>query len=225
MRRTIKTAVVTGASKGIGKALVNQLIEKAYFVIGTCRSGKSDLLNPKFEMRTLDLCDLDSITKFSDDLKSEDVKVDLWINNAGVGPDLDNSLPDADTFDQTFDVNVKGTMFLTESILPHISAEGIIVNISSKMGAIDTCVKTDSVAYRMSKTALNMYTKILSNRLKDSIRVVSIHPGWVQTTISPGCIHAPLTPKESADRIVEFIRGDFETGIFWDVEASQFLNW
>lgn len=222
----MKIAVVTGTSKGIGRALSLKLLEENYRVIGTSRSGKLEGPDhPNFKMMSLDLSDLDSIAAFSNRLKTENIKTDQWINNAGVGPDLGSDLPDTETFDRTFNVNVRGTMFLTESVVSLISKGGIIANISSKMGAIETCVKTDSVAYRMSKTALNMYTKILSNRLSNSIKVVSIHPGWVQTSISPGCIHAPLTPFESASRIVDFLQGDFETGTFWDVEASQFLNW
>ncbi len=93
-------------------------------------------------------------------------------------------MPDEKSFDSTFDVNVKGTVFFTEAIIDMIKINGKLLNVSSKMGSVDYCERTDSVAYRMSKSALNMYTKILSNRYKNSIKVASIHPGWVKTTIA-----------------------------------------
>jgi NAD(P)-dependent dehydrogenase (short-subunit alcohol dehydrogenase family) len=78
----------------------------------------------------------------------------------------------------------------------------------------------------MSKSALNMYTKILSNRLKASLRVVSIHPGWVRTTIAESNIdNGRLSPEESAIKLFDYIISDFETGTFWDVESQSKLDW
>ena len=100
--------------------------------------------------------------------------IDILINNAGIGPDLDTLIPEVNSFNETFNVNVTGTVFFTEDLIKIINENGIILNVSSKMGSLDVCELTDSVAYRMSKSALNMYTKILSNRLKGKIKVASI---------------------------------------------------
>ena len=72
---------------------------------------------------------------------------------------LDTENPKRDSFSQTFDVNVSGTVFFTEPLIELIPKSGVILTISSKMGSIEVCELTDSVAYRMSKSALNMYTK------------------------------------------------------------------
>jgi len=123
-------------------------------------------------------------------------------------------------------VNVTGTMFFTETFLDLIPTGGELLNISSKMGSLAECKSSDSVAYRMSKTALNMYTKTLVNRLAGKINVAAIHPGWVQTTIMKNNINqAPLTPEQSADGIYSFLNTGFTSGTFWDVEAGKKLDW
>ena len=89
----------------------------------------------------------------------------------------------------------------------------------------ELCEHTDSVAYRMSKSALNMYTKILSSDLRKS-KVASVHPGWVRTTIAKSNItNGRLSPEESARKIFDFVTGDFETGIFWDAESQSEIGW
>ncbi len=119
-----------------------------------------------------------------------------------------------------------GIVYNRKIIIKLISEKGIILNVSSKMGSLDVCKLTDSVAYRMSKSALNMYTKILTNRLKDKIKVASIHPGWVKTTIIKSNIkNGRLTPKESAENIFEFINNDFKSGAFWNSENGTELLW
>ena len=97
---------------------------------------------------------------------------------------MGSSSPEEKSFDQTFDVNVKGQVFFTEAMIKHLAPSAKLINVSSKMGSIEQCVSTDSVAYRMSKTALNMYTKILTNRYAGQFQIATLHPGWVRTNIS-----------------------------------------
>jgi len=221
-----KRVLITGASRGIGFALTQLFLERGYKVIGACRNGKIDnLSHPNLDVIELDLSNSESIRDVARTLKKE-LKIDILINNAGIGPDLDLDLPTEESFKRTFDVNVTGTVLFTESLIEIINKGGSIVNISSEMGSIENCKRIDSVAYRMSKSALNMYTKILSNRLKTSLRVVSIHPGWVRTTIAESNIdNGRLSPEESAIKLVDYILSDFETGTFWDVESQSKLNW
>ena len=94
------------------------------------------------------------------------------------------------------------------------------------MGSINVCERTDSVAYRMSKSALNMYTKILANRLKDTINVASIHPGWVKTTIAKdNIINGRITSEQSANKIFNFIDKGVKNGIYWNAETDSELLW
>jgi len=222
-----KIALITGASKGIGYALTEKMLNENFFVIGTSRNGKvKGFEDKKFYSLELDLTNPVSIENAHKKISEKFAKIDVLINNAGVGPDLNTHNPERNSFNMTFEVNVSGTVFFTESLIELICKNGIILNISSKMGSLDTCQLTDSIAYRMSKSALNMYTKILTNRLKDKIKVASIHPGWVKTTITESNIkNGRLTPKESAENIFEFINNDFTSGTFWDSENGTKLLW
>lgn len=222
-----KTVLITGASKGIGFALANKFLENEYKVIGTSRSGKIEgIENDNFQILQLDLSEFENVEFFTKQLKLKGAKIDILINNAGIGPDLDLTYPEEITFKQTFDVNVTGTTFLTESLIEIINEDGKIINVSSKMGSIELCERIDSVAYRMSKTALNMYTKIISNRLSGKIKAATIHPGWVRTTIAKNNIaQGRLSPEESANGIYDFVISDFRTGMFWDVESQTECDW
>ncbi|MGB1242290.1 MAG: SDR family NAD(P)-dependent oxidoreductase [Chitinophagales bacterium] len=221
-----KIALVTGASKGIGKALAEKLLAHGFFVIGTCRNGDiEDLKSENVVVIPLDLSNSESIKAAHQTLFERFEGIDILINNAGIGPDLGKNKPDEISFQQTFDVNVKGQVFFTEALIDFINPEGSILNISSKMGSVNCCNRTGSIAYSMSKSALNMYSKLLANRMKKGIRVANIHPGWVQTTINDYNVHAPLTPHDSAERIYSFMVSDFENGAYWDAEAGVELPW
>ena len=222
-----KTVLITGASRGIGYALAQQFIDKEFRVIGTSRTGAiQNMASNKLIAKSLDLRDSKSQAELVKWLVKNEIKIDLLINNAGVGPDLGMDRPEAESYATTFEINVNGTVFFTELVLPHINNGGKIINISSKMGSIASCTTTDSVAYRMSKAALNMYTKILTNRLQDTQKVAAIHPGWVRTTISESTSkNAPLSAEESAKGIIDFVRSDFKTGTFWNVETQEKIGW
>jgi len=221
-----KTAIVTGASKGIGWALSKTLLEHDFEVIGTSRSGVIPIEHEQFYPMQLDVTNRESIKDFTNSLKALDKPIDLLVNNAGVGPDLRSPLPDEISFDATFNVNVKGTVMLTESVIELVKKGGMLINVSSKMGSLSNCKRSGATAYRMSKSALNMYTKILTNRYKGIYKIASIHPGWVKTTIAPDNIeHATSTPEESAAKMMDFIQSDFKHGIYWDAETNQELEW
>ena len=221
-----KTVLITGASKGIGFALAEQFLNKGDIVIGTSRTGEiENIFHSSFQALKLDLSDNESIKRLYVFLEDRNITIDILINNAGIGPDLDTIRPDIESFRQTFDVNSTGTVFLTEQLLKHINVGGKIINISSKMGSIELCELTDSVAYRMSKAALNMYTKTLTNRLLDKQFVAAVHPGWVRTTISKSNVNGRLSPEESAQKIYDFVVSDFKTGIFWNVETQTECKW
>ena len=221
----MKTILITGTSQGIGHALTKLLLMNGYRVIGTSTTGIDNINENNYKSCSLDLSNLDSIAAFEKNFQSDNIKIDILINNAGIGPDLDFDLPEETSFKKTFDVNVTGTTFFTEQMLQYLNIGGKIVNISSKMGSVDVCEKSDSVAYRMSKAALNMYTKILSNRLEGKQLVASVHPGWVRTNIAKSNVNGRLSPEESAQKIFQFITSDFKTGIFWNVETDAECTW
>lgn len=222
-----KTVLITGVSKGIGKSLTKKMLADNYFVIGTSRDGNlKEFEGENFYHLALDLTSPESIDKAHKSILNKFLQIDILINNAGVGPDLGSQEPDRKSFTQTFEVNVSGTVFFTEPLIKLIPESGKIINISSRIGSMDECETSDSIAYRMSKSALNMYTKILTNRSKGKIKVASVHPGWVKTTIrESNLVNGTLTPEESAARIFSFIKSDFESGMFWNAEKGAKILW
>ncbi len=219
-----KTVLITGANSGIGFALTQKLLSENYFVIGTSRNGKIDITSENLLVVTLDVTDEKSIKEANLQIRNQFKNIDILINNAGIAPDLDRLLPDAETLKATFETNVFGLVNFTESIVDMISNNGKIFNISSIMGTLNRIINEDSTAYRMSKSAVNMYTKTLSTRLSDkNIVVNSIHPGWVITKLSTE--GAPLTPEFSANGIFQLLEKQLPTGTFWNAETQEEMVW
>ncbi len=222
-----QTVVITGASKGIGKALAERLLLDGFNVLGTSRSGIIEAIDhPNFTPIQLDISNADSIATAQKSISEAVDGFDILINNAGIGPDLGYEVPDPSTFQETFKVNVEGVVFFTEPLIELMNPNGKILNISSKMGSVECLKSAGSIAYRMSKSALNMYTKTLAIRLQGSTKVAAIHPGWVKTTIMHSNLElAPLTPKDSAESIYQFLISDFDTGSYYDAEDHKLLPW
>tara|TARA_R110000765_G_scaffold222003_1_gene326094 strand:+ start:19030 stop:19689 length:660 start_codon:yes stop_codon:yes gene_type:complete len=211
----MKYGVVTGSSRGIGLATVELLIKQSGFkVIGSSTSGNNPLDNSNFKCLILDLSNSDSIDKFIEGLG--DVKLDFLINNAGVLIEKwDASEINMDQLKKTFDTNVFGTIELTEKLLLRLNAKAHIINITSDWGSFSE-LNFDEFQphYKMSKAALNMYTKLLSKRLENrDITVSSLDPGWTQTDM--GGKVAPRLPEDVASDILNLLNNTIESGKFW----------
>ena len=219
-----KTVLITGANSGIGNALAQKLISEGYFVIGTSRNGKIENINSEnILVIKLDVTNEESIQNANLLIKSKFKGIDILVNNAGIAPDLDTTSINMDAMKATFETNVFGLVNFTETILDCINNGGQIINISSIMGTLNRTTNIDSTAYRMSKTAVNMYTKTLAARLVNRIKVFSFHPGWVKTKLATDL--APLTPEFSANGIFTLLEKDLPTGTFWNAETQEEMVW
>lgn len=209
-----KTALVTGASRGIGRATALKLLTENYRVIGTSVSGSNiDIGHPHFVVMKLDLASPREINAFPGKLSGLTSCIDLLINNAGTGSDVPLSVPEAATLDHTFKVNVYGLVMLTEALLSEIPAGGQILMLSSAMSLLPN-IAPNGPAYRMSKAAVNVYVKMLSQRLAErDIKVNALEPGWVRTDM--GGQDAPIAPEEAAAFIYHAISSGVVTGHFW----------
>jgi NAD(P)-dependent dehydrogenase (short-subunit alcohol dehydrogenase family) len=227
MKSNNKIVLITGANSGIGNALAEKLIAENYFVIGTSRNGKiENISSENLFVVELDLTNQNSIENANSIIRNKFKGIDILVNNAGIAPDLDKIKPDLESLKLTFETNVFGLVNFTETMLDFVNESGKILNISSVMATLNEISKIDSTAYRMSKSALNMYTKTLSARLKDkNINVNSIHPGWVKTKLSTE--GAPLTTEFSANGIFKLIETEteMETGTFWNAELQEKMLW
>ena len=120
---------------------------------------------------------------------------------------------DDDSIMETFNINTVGALRVCKAVIPLMPIKSRIINISSGMGQMEG-MGTGSLAYRLSKSALNAMTIVLSQELMvKSIKVNAICPGWVQTDM--GGYDATLTVNESADSIKKFTLSDnFPNGKF-----------
>ena len=98
-----KSVLITGTSQGIGHALTKLLLINGYSVIGTSTTGIDNINENNYKSCSLDLSNLDSIAAFEKKLHIENIKVDILINNAGIGSDLDFELPQEISFKKTFE--------------------------------------------------------------------------------------------------------------------------
>ncbi|MFJ9574815.1 oxidoreductase [Streptomyces sp. NPDC101191] len=180
---TTKTALVTGASSGIGEATALKLIGLGYTVYGAAR--RTDRLRKLAERGVrplaMDVTDDDSMRSGVDRIVSETGRIDVLVNNAGYGSY--GALEDVsqDEARRQFDVNVFGAVRLTQLVLPHMRARrsGTVVNITSMGGKIYTPL---GGWYHGTKFALEALSDCLRIEAKPfGIDVVVIEPGGIRT--------------------------------------------
>lgn len=219
----MKIVLITGISRGIGRALAEKYLNEGWKVIGTATSGDLDLEHKNLSFYLLDLTSSESIKSCADAIARSDAKIDILHNNAGTLEDDSETHITIEKLRKTLEVNVIGTIDFTERIIPAMSTDGHIVNTSSAAGSLGDMEHIENShhpyqypAYKISKAALNMYTRTLANRLKhegSGIIVSSVHPGWVRTDM--GGNEAPISPEEAADDLFKLATSPPATGQFW----------
>lgn len=185
-------AVVTGASRGIGKAIAESLLEKGFTVIATARkeTAETDELAKKYAAKFIfvscDISDPEGRKRLTCFVEENFGKLDLLVNNAGVAPrerkDILEITPD--DFDFLMDINLKGTFFITQDLAPLLirNEKSRIVNISS-MSAYTASVNRGE--YCISKAGISMITKLFASRLAEyGVSVIEIRPGIIETDMT-----------------------------------------
>jgi NAD(P)-dependent dehydrogenase (short-subunit alcohol dehydrogenase family) len=214
-----RTALVTGASRGLGKEVCAQLAATGARVLAATRAGPV----------VLDVADDASVRACADRLRADGVRLDLLVNNAGLYHDG----TDPAEARACLDVNFFGAMRVTDALLPLLDDGGAIVNVSSGMGELSHASRDlqrtlldpaltrahleelvrsfladgarargwPASAYRVSKIALNAFTRISARDLAArKIRVNAVCPGWVATDM--GGKGAPRSVEKGARSIV-----------------------
>ncbi len=206
--------VVTGASRGLGRAAVRHLATvEGHLVVATARNRadieplRSQLQSAghPIECRQLDVTDDDSVAALGGWLSERFGRVDVLINNAGISIDRYSTslleLP-LDALRTTLDTNLFGVLRVTQALVPlmRVSRAGRVVNLASGMGQLSD-MAAGVPAYRISKTALNALTRILAAEMAGSrIKVNSVCPGWCRTDL--GGPDAPRSPEEGIDSVI-----------------------
>lgn len=200
-----KKALVTGAARGLGKAIADGLAESGATVYGTSRDAESARLiserygTPAFPV---DITEPTQILQFADDLMQESSGIDVLVNNAGVNipkPALELTTEDWNT---VFDTNLKGSFFLTTALARHWiknGTQGAIVNVASQAGIVGI---EERAAYGTSKAGLIHLTKILALEWASAgIRVNAVAPTFVQTELTASTLSRPDWAAELLSRI------------------------
>lgn len=240
-------AVVSGISGGIGREFARQLAAKNFRVIGLTRK---DGIYDHEVITGIDFEDSSTIKKLPSEIErllgpsSSGGKIDILINCSAVlgsgspGPERSVKGIDPDWMEKSFKVNTFGHVHVTNSLLPWITAGNSatsparIVNMSARVGSIEDNSLGGWYSYRMSKAALNQFTKTLSIELKrTSTIVMALHPGTTDTTLSKpfqkNVKEGKLfTPEYSVSMMLDVVlsRGMEHTGCFVDY-AGKHIPW
>jgi short-subunit dehydrogenase len=174
-------ALVTGASTGIGHATAKTLQNAGFRVFGTSRRAVAQRTDG-VTMLTCDVTDDRSVAKLVYDVLAEAGRIDLLVNNAGVG--LIGGAEESSTVQAQalFDVNVFGVLRVTNAVLPAMrrQGKGRIVNLSSVLGLIPAPY---SALYASTKHAIEGYSESLDHELRPfGIRVVLVEPAYTRTS-------------------------------------------
>ncbi|MGF1730864.1 SDR family oxidoreductase [Photobacterium kasasachensis] len=229
-----KNALITGANRGVGLALVKAYLSAGWRIYACCRhiADAAELQqlqanNTALTLHQLNVTDYQAVTALSQEMA--DVTLDLLINNAGYygpkGYGFGNT--DIDEWRKVLEINTIAPLKLAEAFYPQLLAKqpGIIANLSSKVGSMTENTSGGGYIYRSSKAALNSVAKSLSNDLSpQGIISVALHPGWVQTEM--GGPNALITPDASAaglKQVLDQLTLE-DSGSFIDFQGQQ-LPW
>ncbi len=188
----MKTALITGANRGIGFEIAKQLGRRDFrILLGARDEQKGQVAAEKLrglEIDTIpvkiDVADEQSIRTALEKMKSSSIRIDVLINNAGILLDQGIDILDVsmDTIRRTIDTNALGAFAVTRSFLPLMQSGSRVIMMSSGGGAICNGVGAWAPVYSLSKTMMNVITAQLARALKpQNIAVNAVCPGWVRT--------------------------------------------
>ena len=185
-----KVVLITGASSGIGKTTAEYLSEKGFRVYGTSRKPADYQRN--FTLLPLDVCDPESVRKAVATLLDKEGRIDVLINNAGMG--ITGPLEETPTGEmkRVFDTNFFGPIEVMKAVLPSMRKQGsgLVINITSIAGYMGLPFRG---IYSATKGALELLTESARMELKGfGIELTNIAPGDFATGIAAGRYHAPV---------------------------------
>jgi NAD(P)-dependent dehydrogenase (short-subunit alcohol dehydrogenase family) len=190
-----RTAIVTGASSGIGRASAEALARAGFAVFGTSRRGANSAPNG-VTMLTCDVTDDASVKALVSTVLSKTGRIDILINNAGVGLLGGAEESSIVQVQALFDVNLFGVMRVTNAVLPAMRErrEGRIINISSVLGVIPAPY---SAHYAATKHALEGYSESLDHEVRAfGIRVALIEPAYTRGAFEQNSLEPDAKLKE-----------------------------
>ena len=188
-----KVALITGATRGIGKAIAIRLANAGFDIALNYRKQNDDLTNTKSEIEKAgvdclpvqgDISSFEDCERIAKEIFDKFGKIDVLVNNAGITKDMLLMRMKPEDFLSVVDVNLIGTFNMTRNVVPYMvkARSGKIVNISSVVGIEGNAGQTN---YAASKAGIIGFTKSLARELGSrNILVNAVAPGFIETDMT-----------------------------------------
>ena len=206
----VHSALIVGASRGLGHAMTAEFVGRGWRVLGTVRGAGTPLHDlatqhpDRVEIETLDMTEHDQIKAVRDRLTGREFDV-VFINAGVVNRRPSDTMADVatDEFLHVMATNVLGAMRAVEAFGALVGPDGVIGVMSSGQGSIANNANGVNDVYRASKAALNQAMASYAGRHKNERAMVLMAPGWIRTELGgPG---APVGVEEAAPQIVDVL--------------------
>lgn len=223
-----KSALIIGASRGLGLGLVRELLQRGWDVTASVRDAAQpgDLAGLPVRVESLLLDDIHSQDRLAETLAGS--PYDLVFINAGIYGPAHQSAIDASLAEvgQLFMVNAVAPLRLAERLLPRIDGErGVLAFMTSELGSVAGNESGGMALYRASKAALNSLTRSFVAELGETgLTVLNLHPGWVRTDM--GGEAAPLDVQTSVKGLVDQVESHAGRGgqFYLDYQGTT-IDW
>ena len=224
-----KVALITGATRGIGKAIAIRLANAGFDIALNYRKDNDDLTNTKLEIEKTgvvclpvlgDVSSFEDCERIAKEIFDKFDRIDVLVNNAGITKDMLLMRMKPEDFSNVVDVNLTGTFNMTRNVVPYMvkAKSGRIVNISSVVGIEGNAGQAN---YAASKAGIIGFTKSLARELGSrNILVNAVAPGFIETDMTAvlsDSVRDEIAKKISLRRmgsaedvagVVEFLCGD-----------------
>jgi NAD(P)-dependent dehydrogenase (short-subunit alcohol dehydrogenase family) len=174
-------ALVTGASSGIGRSASLAMVAAGFEVIGTSRNTSGVTPLPGVSFLDLDVASDESVTTVVQTVLDRFGRLDVLVNNAGIGTAGAAEESSVTQAQSVFDVNVFGVIRMTRAVLPHMRAQkrGRIINVSSVLGFVP---QPYMAVYAATKHAVEGYSESLDHEVREhGVRVLLVEPAYTRT--------------------------------------------
>lgn len=188
-----KVALITGATRGIGKQIAIKLAKEGYDIAINYRRENEELANAKAEIEKNnvkclavqgDVSNFEDTKRFVDEVINEFGAIDVLVNNAGITKDMLILRMQKEDFESVINVNLTGTFNVTKNVVPYMMKKrcGRIINISSVVGISGNAGQTN---YSASKAGIIGFTKSLAKEVASrNILVNAVAPGFIETDMT-----------------------------------------
>lgn len=206
----VKVVLVTGGSSGLGRAICSRLTAMGHTVYGTSRKAGGNSTEGGFRMVAMDVTDEASVARGVAEVIDREGRIDVLINNAGLGIQGPAEDIPVELAQRLFDTNVFGPHRLCRAVLPHMrqAGKGLVINISSVAANFGLPYRS---FYSASKAALDRYAEALSTEVERfGIMVVTVQPGEFNTNIKNARLqpdHVSEAHRPGYERAMEVLGG------------------